>query len=823
MTTDFTYGGKQILSNGPFKPNGKDMPSDARTRVECYADIATIPTPYVGLKITVKADETNNNKMTDYIVKSLKANSAGIANMLIDEVVRYVDYLGASSGGGVSQEDINTAVNNYLTEHPVAGGATAEQAAQIQANTAAIGTEELTTTAKTLKGAINEVFQDVDNGKTLIASAITDKGITTSNTDTFQTMANNISSISSSDMATDPYRTDRILVWEDDFNGSSLNTDNWGYEQGLVRNAEIQYYTTDSKNVYVENSNLVLHAIKENIEGYNGPNATTFKWTSGSITSKHKQEFQYGRIEAKIKFPGGDGTFPAFWTVGNTYDFKYNLDGVNYGSKGEAWAKCGEIDIVEYYNKSVTSGVFINTSGTNEGLGRVFNNAYSDFISEYHIYSLEWTKNKIEFYIDDRLTSSIDITDDMYMLRMPHYIILNFAMGASGGTPSDTATDFSMYVDWVRVYADKNINTLSNIQLSSENINLANVGNSKQLRVTYTPETAFKKAVVWSTDNPDIAVVYGGNVYAKSLGQTNINATVNGITKSCIVTVGTGVVTSTLESISAVYTQGDTVVYPTTPLDNLKSNLVVTGNYSDGTTKTITDYSLNGTLTVGTSTVTVTYNGKTTTFNVAVSEVAEENVLFSFNSSEGTDVNTIFNISKGETNSIKSEVVYNSDGYLEIVEKQQTTATQDGFIRVEPKNFTASGNIEIEARLSVEAYRKSATDADTEGVRIGIDNGSEGIYISLTQKYGVRYFNGSSVIPVSTSTVGTITANTMFNLKINIDFANKNNAKIYMNDTLLDTIDHSNWTKSAYSNRNNFFIMARNAIATVNTIKIKNI
>ena len=139
MSTDFSYGGKQIITGGPIKPSGKDMPSDARTRVESYADIATIPNPHVGLKITVKTDETNNNKMTDYIVKSLKANSAGIANTLIDEVVRYVDYLGASSGGSVSQEDINTAVNNYLTEHPVSSGATAEQAAQIEANRTAIG------------------------------------------------------------------------------------------------------------------------------------------------------------------------------------------------------------------------------------------------------------------------------------------------------------------------------------------------------------------------------------------------------------------------------------------------------------------------------------------------------------------------------------------------------------------------------------------------------------------------------------------------------------------------------------------------------------
>ena len=100
MATDFSYDGKQIVSGGPFKPGGKDMPSDARTRVDCYADIATIPNPYVGLKITVKVDETNNNKMTDYIVKSLKANSIGLANSLIDEVVRYVDYLGVNTSGG---------------------------------------------------------------------------------------------------------------------------------------------------------------------------------------------------------------------------------------------------------------------------------------------------------------------------------------------------------------------------------------------------------------------------------------------------------------------------------------------------------------------------------------------------------------------------------------------------------------------------------------------------------------------------------------------------------------------------------------------------
>ena len=248
MSTDFNYGGKQIVSNGPFKPSGKDMPVDARTRVESFADIASIPNPYVGLKITVKVDETNNNKMTDYIVKSLKADSLGIANKVINEVVRYVDYLGingqsvdtnnfatkeelglkadktelhshinktvldgitstnvdnwnnkvdkvegktlttndytneekqtvaslkatvgdTSSGlvkdvkdlktNGVSQDNINVAIENYLTEHPVQSGATAEQVAQIEANTTAIGNERsgLTKEVNDIKSVIGD-------------------------------------------------------------------------------------------------------------------------------------------------------------------------------------------------------------------------------------------------------------------------------------------------------------------------------------------------------------------------------------------------------------------------------------------------------------------------------------------------------------------------------------------------------------------------------------------------------------------------------------------------------------------------------------------
>ena len=140
MTTDFNYNNKTIDSGGPIKPSGTDQPGDPRTRVDFHSDIKLIPNPYVGMIITVKTDETNQNKMTDYKVLSLKANTLGIANSVIDRVQKYSDYLGVSggsSGDGLTSEqaqqlqtayehsrsphinttDVNNAVSAYVTEH----------------------------------------------------------------------------------------------------------------------------------------------------------------------------------------------------------------------------------------------------------------------------------------------------------------------------------------------------------------------------------------------------------------------------------------------------------------------------------------------------------------------------------------------------------------------------------------------------------------------------------------------------------------------------------------------------------------------------------
>lgn len=115
MATDFSYNDKTINSTGPIKPTGINQPLDPRTEVKLYADIESIPSPYVGMIITVLQDETNSGKMTDYKVLSLKADSYGIANSVIDQVQRYVDYLGVSSGGSAPQGYATTAyVDNKI-------------------------------------------------------------------------------------------------------------------------------------------------------------------------------------------------------------------------------------------------------------------------------------------------------------------------------------------------------------------------------------------------------------------------------------------------------------------------------------------------------------------------------------------------------------------------------------------------------------------------------------------------------------------------------------------------------------------------------------
>ena len=236
MSTDFSYNDKTIISNGPIKPSGINQPLDPRTEVKLYADIESIPNPYVGMIITVLKDETNSNKMTDYKVLSLKANALGVANSVIDQVQRYVDYLGVPGGGGVSQDDINTAVNDYLAKNPVSGGATAEQVAQIEANknsiTDIINNKLDGKTFKFLTQAEYDVLSESEKNNETIEYHITDAP-ENSHTHTNKEVLDKISE-----------DTDGSLL----FNGNKITSDS---TSGGITNVEYENLSTELQSLFI--------------------------------------------------------------------------------------------------------------------------------------------------------------------------------------------------------------------------------------------------------------------------------------------------------------------------------------------------------------------------------------------------------------------------------------------------------------------------------------------------------------------------------------------------------------------------------------------
>lgn len=240
----------------------------------------------------------------------------------------------------------------------------------------------------------------------------------------------------------------RTLVFEDDFD--SFNSENWGFEIGNVRNNELQFYRSFN-NISFENSNLVITAKRENYLGSS--------WTSASLTGQQKKSWQYGRFEARIKFPKINGAFPAFWTLGANHIIAYadeETGEMSGQTSGVRWPMCGEIDISEHYpggGDRITSGAICNINGGTSptNVGRVY---VTDFeMGEYHIYALEWTSEKLEYFVDGELILSHDNPSYTDAFRLPQYILLNLAVGASGGTPDANTNEMKMYVDWVRVYA----------------------------------------------------------------------------------------------------------------------------------------------------------------------------------------------------------------------------------------------------------------------------------------------------------------------------------------------------------------------------------
>jgi len=233
------------------------------------------------------------------------------------------------------------------------------------------------------------------------------------------------------------------LVFQDEFNENGApNSSYWSYNIGTGSggwgNNELQYYTDRPQNVVVENGMLKITARRELYMGSN--------YTSARILTKGKVEQKYGRIEARIKLPLGQGLWPAFWMLGA------DIDEVG-------WPSCGEIDIMEYLgNNPITAFGTVHGPGYSggESISKNLTLTNSRFDTEFHIFGIEWGENYINFYIDDKLYNQItpeDVSGE-WVFNKPFYIILNVAVGGNlpGSPNTQTAFPQTMFVDYIRIY-----------------------------------------------------------------------------------------------------------------------------------------------------------------------------------------------------------------------------------------------------------------------------------------------------------------------------------------------------------------------------------
>jgi beta-glucanase (GH16 family) len=233
------------------------------------------------------------------------------------------------------------------------------------------------------------------------------------------------------------------LVWNDEFNGGALNTQDWSFDLGNGcpdlcgwGNNELEYYRKE--NCWVGNGVLTIEARKEDYQGFN--------YTSSKILTRGSQNFQFGRIDIRALLPQGQGIWPALWMLGS-----------NISSVG--WPKCGEIDIMEMAGgggreNKVTANVFWDDNGKRDDV-KSYTLPSGTFADEYHVFSLIWDQNEINWLVNDIKYHTVDITPETKNeLRNPFFIILNVAVGGNyPGNPDATSIyPTQMKVDYVRVF-----------------------------------------------------------------------------------------------------------------------------------------------------------------------------------------------------------------------------------------------------------------------------------------------------------------------------------------------------------------------------------
>ena len=235
----------------------------------------------------------------------------------------------------------------------------------------------------------------------------------------------------------------RKMVWSDEFDKNGLpDSTRWNYDVGGDGwgNNELQYYTSNRKeNARVDSGLLIIEARKEDMKGKN--------YTSARLVSKGKGDWTYGRFEIRARLPKGLGTWPAIWMLGSATPLQ--------------WPEDGEIDIMEHvgFNQGQIHGS-VHTKKYNHSIGtqKTAFTQVPDCSEEFHVYAMEWDKETITIFVDDRAYFKFRNEHrgkDAWPFDMPCHLLLNIAVGGNWGGQKgvdETIWPRRMEVDYVRVY-----------------------------------------------------------------------------------------------------------------------------------------------------------------------------------------------------------------------------------------------------------------------------------------------------------------------------------------------------------------------------------
>ncbi len=254
------------------------------------------------------------------------------------------------------------------------------------------------------------------------------------------------------------------LVWSDEFDSDVIDEEKWNkllWRPGWVNN-ELQAYTAETNNIFIENGNLVLQALYQ--PGYTGTdyqgNGYTTDYTSGRLNTAGKSEWSYGRFEIRAKLPEGVGSWPAIWMLGSSIS-------------SIGWPACGEIDIMEHVGFDEGNiHASIHTTAYNHILGtqKTAHINVPTATDSFHVYTLEWTANYMYFMVDDQplhfVYNDSENDVDKWPFDQSAYLILNLAVGGDwGGAQGVDNSSFpmSMLVDYVRIYESTEYSNSANV------------------------------------------------------------------------------------------------------------------------------------------------------------------------------------------------------------------------------------------------------------------------------------------------------------------------------------------------------------------------